>query len=64
VFRDESKTNVVDFRKKQGSAVHFRAIYNELRAQLADIVLQPKEKEKEKEKPKSTVSSTSAPMEA
>jgi len=42
IFRDESKTNVVDFRKKQGPSMHFREIYNEIRAQLSDIVLQPK----------------------
>jgi hypothetical protein len=33
---------VVDFRKKEGEAVAFRELYQDLRAQLADIVLQPK----------------------
>jgi len=32
---------VVDFRKKTGSAVDFRGLYQDIRAQLADIVLQP-----------------------
>jgi len=42
VFADSSsENNVVDFRKKTGSAVEFRAIYQEIRAQLSDIVLQP-----------------------
>jgi len=43
VFLDpESEKNVVvDFRKKAGSAVEFRNLYQEIRAQLADIVLQP-----------------------
>jgi len=43
VFSDpESEKNVVvDFRKKAGSAVEFRNLYQEIRAQLADIVLQP-----------------------
>jgi len=34
---------VVDFRKKGGSAVEFRDLYQDIRAQLADLVLQPKE---------------------
>jgi len=44
VFADpkEEKQVVVDFRKKVGSAVEFRNLYQEIRAQLADIVLQPK----------------------
>jgi hypothetical protein len=33
---------VVDFRKKEGEAVAFRELYQDLRAQLADVVLQPK----------------------
>jgi len=43
VFSDPaSETNVVvDFRKKAGSGVDFRNLYQEIRAQLADIVLQP-----------------------
>jgi len=43
VFSDpSSETNVVvDFRKKAGSGVEFRNLYQEIRAQLADIVLQP-----------------------
>jgi len=32
---------VADFRKKTGSGVEFRNLYQEIRAQLADIVLQP-----------------------
>jgi len=39
----ESKDSyVVDFRKKQGSAEEFREYYQYIRAQLADVVLQPK----------------------
>jgi len=43
VFTDPSteKSVVVDFRKKTGSGVEFRSLYQEIRAQLADIVLQP-----------------------
>jgi serine/threonine protein kinase len=43
VFTDPSseKNVVVDFRKKTGSGVEFRNLYQEIRAQLADIVLQP-----------------------
>jgi len=43
VFADPStdKNVVADFRKKTGSAVEFRSLYQEIRAQLADIVLQP-----------------------
>jgi len=43
VFADPStnKNVVADFRKKLGSAVEFRSLYQEIRAQLADIVLQP-----------------------
>jgi serine/threonine protein kinase len=36
---------VVDFRRKSGAAVDFREIYQDLRAQLADVVVQPKGKE-------------------
>jgi len=35
---------VVDFRKKTGSAVDFRSLYQDVRAQLVDIVLQPQGK--------------------
>jgi len=39
----ESKESfVVDFRKKEGSAESFRELYQEIRAQLSDIVQQPK----------------------
>jgi len=43
VFSDPTneKNFVADFRKKTGSAVEFRSLYQEIRAQLADIVLQP-----------------------
>jgi len=43
VFADPKITSqcVVDFRKKTGSAVDFRAHYQDVRAQLVDIVLQP-----------------------
>jgi len=43
VFADPSneKNVVADFRKKAGSGVEFRSLYQEIRAQLADIVLQP-----------------------
>jgi len=43
VFSDPSseKNVVADFRKKTGSGVEFRNLYQEIRAQLADIVLQP-----------------------
>jgi len=45
VFSDSTtdKHMVVDFRKKKGSGAEFRSIYQEIRAQLADIILQPKE---------------------
>jgi len=33
---------VVDFRKKKGSGLEFRNIYQDIRAHLADIILQPK----------------------
>jgi serine/threonine protein kinase len=33
---------VVDFRRKEGDAAAFRGLYQDLRAQLADVVLQPK----------------------
>jgi len=43
VFADPSneKNVVADFRKKTGPGVEFRGLYQEIRAQLADIVLQP-----------------------
>jgi len=49
VFTDPTneKNVVADFRKKKGSAVEFRSLYQEIRAQLADIVLQPKATETE-----------------
>jgi len=45
VFADPAtdKHVVVDFRKKTGSGVEFRNIYQEIRAQLADVILQPKQ---------------------
>jgi len=33
---------VVDFRKKKGSGLEFRNVYQDIRANLADIILQPK----------------------
>jgi len=36
---------VVDFRKQKGSGLEFRSLYQEIRAHLADIVLQPKKAE-------------------
>jgi len=36
---------VVDFRKVKGSSAEFRSLYQEIRAHLADIVLQPKKTE-------------------
>jgi len=33
---------VVDFRKQKGSGSEFRSLYQEIRAHLADIILQPK----------------------
>jgi len=39
---DSKDSYVVDFRKKQGSAEEFREYYQYIRAQLADVVLQPK----------------------
>jgi serine/threonine protein kinase len=36
------EAHVVDFRKKQGSGEAFREFYQDLRAQLPDVVLQPK----------------------
>jgi len=49
VFADPAneKNVVADFRKKTGSAVEFRSLYQEIRAQLADIVLQPPSKSAE-----------------
>jgi len=43
VFADPSneKNLVADFRKKTGSGIEFRGLYQEIRAQLSDIVLQP-----------------------
>jgi len=43
---DEKKV-VADFRKQQGTGVEFRNLYQEIRAQLADIVLQPVSKSSE-----------------
>jgi serine/threonine protein kinase len=56
VFTDPSseKNVVVDFRKKSGSAVEFRSLYQEIRAQLSDIVLQPKSDTSKKSTEKST----------
>jgi len=36
---------VVDFRKQKGSGPEFRSLYQEIRAHLADIILQPKKVE-------------------
>jgi len=36
---------VVDFRKQKGSGLEFRATYQDIRAHLADIILQPKKVE-------------------
>jgi len=49
VFADPSdeKKVVADFRKKTGTGVEFRNLYQEIRAQLADIVLQPVSKSSE-----------------
>jgi len=33
---------VVDFRKQKGSSLEFRSFYQDVRAHLADIILQPK----------------------
>jgi len=43
VFSDplSEKQYVVDFRKKTGSGEGFRTLYQEIRAQLSDLVLQP-----------------------
>jgi len=43
VFGDplDEKSVVADFRKQKGSGVEFRNLYQEIRAQLGDIVLQP-----------------------
>jgi len=41
------KKVVADFRKQQGTGVEFRNLYQEIRAQLADIVLQPVSKSSE-----------------
>jgi len=40
---------VVDFRKQKGSSQEFRSIYQDVRAHLADIILQPKQSEKSSE---------------
>jgi len=39
---DSKEAHVVDFRKKKGTAEEFRELYQEIRAQLADVVRQPK----------------------
>jgi len=39
---------VVDFRKIKGDGSEFRSLYQEIRAHLADIVLQPKQTEQDK----------------
>jgi len=36
---------VVDFRKQKGSGLEFRTLYQDVRAHLADIILQPKVEE-------------------
>jgi len=48
VFADPTTDDhvVVDFRRKQGPTEEFRSTYQEIRAHLADIVLQPKESSK------------------
>jgi len=38
---------IVDFRKQKGSGPEFRSLYQEIRAHLADIILQPKKVESE-----------------
>jgi serine/threonine protein kinase len=44
VFADSKVDSqyVVDFRKQKGSGPEFRSLYQEIRAHLADIILQPK----------------------
>jgi len=42
-----AKLFIVDFRRKKGTAVEFRSVYQEIRAQLGDIVYQPVPKEEE-----------------
>jgi len=60
VFTDPSseKNVVVDFRKKAGSGVEFRNLYQEIRAQLADIVLQPTSTDTSKSTSESTGTET------
>jgi serine/threonine protein kinase len=41
---------VVDFRKQKGSGPEFRSVYQEIRAHLADIILQPKKAEESSKK--------------
>lgn len=59
VFMDSKieDQHVVDFRKIKGSSAEFRSLYQEIRAYLADIVLQPKKTES------SQGSETSKPIE-
>jgi len=39
---EKNRTYIVDFRKKLGAAEDFRAAYVNIRAQLSDVVAQPK----------------------
>jgi len=50
---------VVDFRRKKGSAAEFRAQYGEIRAQLADVVKQPKGEAVKEEAPAAAESAMS-----
>jgi len=45
----DTKRFIVDFRRKRGAAVEFRSVYQEIRAQLGDIVYQPVPKEEDDE---------------
>jgi len=60
VFADPSseKQMVVDFRKKTGTGESFRTVYQEIRAQLSDIVLQPQGKEAQPSKDETSESTS------
>lgn len=64
VFSDSKidEQYVVDFRKVKGPSAEFRSLYQEIRAHLADIVLQPKKTESSQEKTESSQGSESSKM--
>jgi len=55
---------VVDFRKQKGSGSEFRSLYQEIRAHLADIILQPKKVVQESSSQKQELSTKPMDVEA